>query len=743
MSSRSLFIAMLTAAAVTAEFVGGKATRDALFLTSLHATALPTMLIVTGLCSILLVGLHTRASRRIRPSVLVPASFAVSGLLFVLEWLIRPVAPSATAVTIYLHVSGAGPVLASGFWLIASERFDPRTAKARFGQIAGAGTIGGLLGALLSERVAAHLGAPPMLLFLAGLQFLGAWLVWQLADKNAPATIAPADPVSQPVVSGAQTIAGVPHLRHLTGLVLLGTTGAALLEYLFKVQAVETFGSGDGLLRFFAAYYAVTSLVTFVLQVAGNAAVLKRFGLALTTSSPSIALLAGSIGGLMAPGFGSLMVARAGESILRGSWFRSGYELFFTPMAVDEKRVAKPIIDVAVDRLGDAVGGGLIHMVVVFVPLAQNSVILGLAMACSVGAILAASHLNRWYLRTLERSLVNQGGDIDFEETKDGATARVAATFQRRQARRARQSPTSETTATRAAFGTVSPKTASPKTVSFRTVANHIEHAVRAEMDDILALRLGDRERVVEALSKPDGISAGLVPHVIPLLAWDAVADYAMFALKKVAEERIGELTDALLDPNQDYAVRRRLARVFSVGVSQRAADGLLLALDDERFDVRVEAARSLVAIAEKNSRIRIERERIQEVLLREVSVGRPIWEGRRSLAGIASDSPLDVFVRERAGNSLTHVFTLLSLILPREPLQIAFRSLNSADTRLRGTALEYLDEALPEPIRQGLWPFLVPGRKPAPVTPHAAVIPALLRSNPSPTLVDLARRHG
>ena len=45
-TSTSMTTAMLCAAAVTAQFVAGKATRDALFLTSLDVTALPTMLIV-------------------------------------------------------------------------------------------------------------------------------------------------------------------------------------------------------------------------------------------------------------------------------------------------------------------------------------------------------------------------------------------------------------------------------------------------------------------------------------------------------------------------------------------------------------------------------------------------------------------------------------------------------------------------------------------------------------------------
>ena len=67
----------------------------------------------------------------------------------------------------------------------------------------------------------------------------------------------------------------------------------------------------------------------------------------------------------------------------------------------------------------------------------------------------------------------------------------------------------------------------------------------------------------------------------------------------------------------------------------------------------------------------------------------------------------VDEFVRDRAGESLAHVFTLLSLVLPREPLQIAFRSLHTDDQNLQGTALEYLEGVLPAPIRERLWPFL------------------------------------
>jgi hypothetical protein len=102
---------------------------------------------------------------------------------------------------------------------------------------------------------------------------------------------------------------------------------------------------------------------------------------------------------------------------------------------------------------------------------------------------------------------------------------------------------------------------------------------------------------------------------------------------------------------------------------------------------------------------------------------------------GDVSSSPLDQFVRDRAGQSLAHVFTLLSLVLPREPLQIAFRSLQSDDTYLRGTAMEYLEKTLPARVREPLWPFLVRRRRTAAAGQQEERLAALLRSSESVTL--------
>ena len=106
-----------------------------------------------------------------------------------------------------------------------------------------------------------------------------------------------------------------------------------------------------------------------------------------------------------------------------------------------------------------------------------------------------------------------------------------------------------------------------------------------------------------------------------------------------------------------------------------------------------------------------MDRERVLAAVLNEVAVERGLWEGRQ-LIDAADDgwAPLGAeLLRERANRSLEHVFTLLALILPREPLRLAYHGLHTEDRHLRGTALEYLESVLPERVREKLWRFLEP----------------------------------
>jgi hypothetical protein len=723
---------MFCAAGVTAQFIAGKATRDALYLASLDVTSLPAMVIATAVVSIGLVVITSAGLQRVSPGVFVPALFTLNALLLVVEWWLAPVVPRTAAVLVYLQISGIGPLLGSGFWLIATERFDPRTAKQRFGQIAGAGTLGGLVGGLAAERVGVMFGVAATLPALALVSLYCAWEIRRLAVSGRVETAARRAEVSPDLApeaprSGLRVLHEASYLQNLALLVLLGSVGAALLDYVFKAQAVEAFGRGERLLTFFAVYYAGTSLVTFLLQTSFSQRALERFGLGMITGTPSAALLVGGVGTLAAPGLAGVVVARGVESILRGGLFRSAYELFYTPIPAAEKRAAKSFIDVGIDRLGDALGGALVQAVlVVFIPASQHPVILVLTIASAALGLLVARNSNRGYVETLERSLRNRALELDLSELEDLTTKTVMLRSLRQHRTEAPTGPVRTRT--------MSPVDAGPAPLD-------------PEVADIVVLRSRDRARIAAILARQDGIAGPLVPHVVPLLAWDPVAEEAVHALRKVAEEHVGQLTDALIDPNQSFATRRRLARVFSVCVSQRAVDGLMLGLEDQRFEVRFQCGRSLAAVAGKNPLVRVEAASVYAVVLRELAVGRAVWESHRLLDRLEDSGHTleDDLIKDRANQGLAHVFTLLALTQPPEPVHIAYRGLLTGDESLRGTALEYLEVTLPPLVRARLWPFLE-DRRPA----HRAsrqrdeILDDLLRSHASIrlNLEELRRRR-
>jgi hypothetical protein len=197
-----------------------------------------------------------------------------------------------------------------------------------------------------------------------------------------------------------------------------------------------------------------------------------------------------------------------------------------------------------------------------------------------------------------------------------------------------------------------------------------------ADVLQIVALQSRDANRIRLVLDPRNPIRASLLPHVIPLLEDRAVAGTAMHALQLVADTYGGALVDALLDPTRTTVVRRRLARVLSVCRSQIVADGLLMAVEDPLPDIRTQSARSLFRIRSRHEEVRVDAERMLDLVRTELT---------------------------RTAPDLRHVFTLLSFVLPVRPLRAAYRGLRGDDQHARGTALEYLHGVLPKDIRTGL----------------------------------------
>jgi AAA family ATP:ADP antiporter len=709
------------AAGTTAGFaiafqIAGKATRDALFLSIFDVTSLPAMIAGAAGTSVLLALAAAWALTRFGPRWLVPGGFVASAVLLLAEsWLLQRAAPTV-AILYYLHYAGFGAVLVSGLWSIVSERFDPRTARRQLGRIAAAGSLGGVMGGLVAARVGAVFTVPTMLPLLAGFHLAAAVSV-AFAGRGIAAPLSSADEAPMP----SQIAARMPYLRMLILLVLLTSLSEVMLDYVFKAQAKATFVTREDLLRFFAWYWTGVGLIAFTIQSAAARSVLRRFGLARTVGSLPAATALASGGAVLLGGFIPVVAARSTEALMRAGLFRVGYEMLFAPLLPREKRATKAVIDVGVMRAGDILGAGVVRLTLL-VPGALR-LLLALAAIVAGSAVAVIFRLRGRYAEALEQSLAARATGDDGAALEDEAL----------------QSAMRHTVGAADFSMEISTLATTPRASRVRgeRPPSSDAHSERA-----MVLRSRDPDRVREALAS-GRLSGALVETAIPLLSWDAVAPVAVRALRRAGPEATGVLVHALLDPDEEFTTRRRIPLVLASYPSQPVADGLVAGLSDQRFEVRFRCGLALHRIRTAMPALRVDRDRILAAALREVSVDRRVWESHRLLDQQDDEtwSPMfDEMLRDRANRGLQHVFTLLALILPPAPLQLAYRGLHTSDRQVRGTALEYLEATLPPEIRKALWPFLeVPASQSPALRSRDEILHDLLASEATIAL-DLGR---
>ncbi len=720
-------MAAATAGGIIAQLVAGKAVRDTLFLSSFEVQSLPYVMAVAAILSLATVFWISRLMSRYAPRRVLIVLFGLSTTLLVAEWLAIGFTPPGVAVAVYLHMAVLGPVVLSAFWSMINEQFDPHTARAAVARIGTGGTIGGVLGGLGAWRASTLVSVSTTLLLLAAVNLL--CLIGTLAmPRRDPHSLPSASAQDTPdhSVSALGALVKAPYLRNLALLVAVGAAMSSLLDYVFSAQVTAAYGSGPRLLAFFSLFGLGVSVLSLLLQMTLGRVAMEKLGLAVHIAVlPGIIVLGGAVG-LAMPGLVSSTVLRGAEMVQRNTLFRSAYELLYTPLEERQKRATKALIDVGFDRFGTAVGSGL-AMAAVALTISNQSILLGAVVMFAAATLPLARQLHRGYvaalkerLRDAERALpadpdTSQRPEDGYDEAADDAVIE--------RIERVRQHDDDAELATDTA-GSL---------------------ALKRGVDALLST---DAERQRRALTGWDSSKLPLVPFAILLLGRQDVHVEARAALHAVAAEATGQLLDALLNPSTAFVIRRRIPAVLAVCASQRAADGLLLGLADDRFEVRYACVRALITVADHGASISFAREKVIETLRREIE--RAATALSESDDDGSDDEPnplLGLIARDRVSRSVENLFSLLSLILEREGLRLCFNSLHHENDHDRGTALEYLHTVLPSELRDELIPLLseagaVPaGRAPAALLAEltTAVLDRAFESN-EPLVEQLAQ---
>lgn len=639
---------MLVAVLMMAWQVASKTARDSLFLAVFRPESLLTVVGAAAVCSILLAYASSVVLRRLGPSRVIPLGFFLSAAVHVVQWILLPVWQRPVTVFIYLYVVSFGPVLLTGFWALANECFDSREARRNFGRIGAFGTMGAVAGGLLAERVATLLDPPAILILLAVLQILAGIGLLRFA-ASAPQSV-PEDATSFPEI-----ISSAPYLASLALFVLLTSMSAASLDYLYRAGAVARFGQGQALVRFFSFFNAITSGLTFCLQAGISPLWLRRFGPGGTVAALPVTVAGASLVSVVLPGPFSVILSRSLEQMLRGSLFRAGYELFYLPMPSAEKRAAKPVIDVGVDRMGEGLASGAIKLMLLTLPAQRFAPVL-LLSAAGLSALAAwlAVRLDRSYVTVLERGLANQAIQIEMEDAQDALTRTVLL------------------------------ETGTGTTVRLASPVGVDLHANDPVLARLAGLRHRDASRVRRAITEPGAWEPVIVAQMIDLLARDEVAKQVGEALRAHLALAAGQLADRLADTSTDPRIRRRIPRLLAGSGNPLAWDALFRQLAGGELEIRYRCGRALADVGERHPEFRPPSDAVFLAVQRELA--------SHGIAGEKGDA-----ARQR----MSHMANLLGLVLPPQSVHLAFRALQTSDPKLRSTAIEYLDSVLPLGLRR------------------------------------------
>ncbi len=744
---QAAWAAVTVAAVMVGQQVAGRAIRDGFFLSNFDASTLPSVMTGASILSVVIVLGSARLFRRVPPSRSLPFFFWGNAALFLVEWALSAPMPRLSAVMLYLHITSIGAVVVSGFWSVVNERFDPHTAKQLIGRIGTGATAGGALGGLAAWAGASAFDIPTMILVLAGLNALCVILVRRI---GGPVGAEP-EPV-EARISAFEILQETPYLRHLALLVALAAFAGAAFDYVFKARAADYFTTGAELVSFFALFYLGLGVATLVVQTLLVRRSLLALGLAVTVGILPGALVGLGLLALLAPGIVATVAMRSGISVVENSLYRSGYELLYTPLIPEKKRPTKTLVDVGGDKLGAAVGGGVAFFVLGIFPGAANPILLGVGIAAGAAALFVTRRLHQGYVLSLAESLRTGSIKASQVEALDATTQQTvsdtvvdmerAELLESVQLAATGPSATELSRAELLELREAAPQASSRRGRPFSAPRRRAFDA--AEIDDTLAaildLRSGDRARIEETLASNNPLPGAVVAHVIPLLEKEEGAESVAAALRKVAPAHTGVLLDAVLSSRPALPIRRRVCEILGRLPTQRCANGLVLLLEDEEFELRFRAASGLLQIHRSNSKLRVPAEKLFEAAEREARECSRRWRYLTAVDNqLTQTARLDSAQGRRVIQSVAYIFTLLLTVLDREPLQLAIRALATQDGGHRGTGLEYLDNVLPRTLRDPLWPLLEDRRLAlGTVRDRSEILGELVEESP-PRAIDLA----
>jgi len=350
--------AAATFGALMASYSAFKPVRDTLVLDG-DPDRIPWLFTATFLAMLALTPIWGALVKR-GPRHVVPISFHVFALCafgFALvnraEW-----APVAVGRVFYVWASVFNLFVVSVFWSLLSDLLGASTAKRLYGPIAAGGTIGTVIGPVLTKALVAHIGDAGILAMSGALLEVAVVGVTVLR-RSAVAEGESDAPVAGSAFDGLTGVVRSPYLRSIVGYVLC-TSFAATFIYLAQSHIVhDLLTDRTARTDYFATVDIYVAIATLVVQLVLAGPLIGWVGPGVVLCILPIVQVTGLISLVGTPSLALLMVVLVVGKTATHGLTRPSRELLFTVISREDKYRAKNAIDTVGYRLGDFSGAWL------------------------------------------------------------------------------------------------------------------------------------------------------------------------------------------------------------------------------------------------------------------------------------------------------------------------------------------------------------------------------------------------
>lgn len=323
-----------------------------------------------------------------RKQRIVPIAYGFFGLHLIIFYFLlsAPIEHATIAPYFFVWVGVFNLFVVSVFWSYMVDIFSPDQARRLFGFIAAGGTLGALVGPLITQTIVTRIGTanllPISLAFL--MAALACVLIINRLAQRMPTVRHLDQIIGQSAFSGFTRVFRSRYLLAIAAWVVLGNMMSTFL-YLEQQHIVSgEITNPDERVQLFARLDLAVSILTIMLQSLATARIIRRFGIGAAVAAQPLVTVFCLIGLAFAP---ILAVVIIGQVASRGFNFgisNPARHMLFSVVSVDEKYKAQNVIDTVVQRGGDASGGSVFASLMATAGLGLSAIA---AVAVPVAAI--------------------------------------------------------------------------------------------------------------------------------------------------------------------------------------------------------------------------------------------------------------------------------------------------------------------------------------------------------------------